>query len=162
MRLDRLTARRRRCSWPAASPAFADATVFIGSTNTPSNARRAKGSAFGAGFLVVGFEFEYADTSEERARRRAIAANRHGQRAAADADCDPRLPAVFHDRRRRLSRVARNDCRRRTVGVNTGGGVKIALAGPLRARVDYRVFRLKGDPLYDTVHRVYAGLNINF
>jgi len=40
--------------------------------------------------------------------------------------------------------------------------VKIALAGPIRARVDYRLFRLKGEPLYDTVHRVYAGLNINF
>jgi len=47
-------------------------------------------------------------------------------------------------------------------GANTGGGVKIALAGPIRARVDYRLFRLKGEPLYDTVHRVYAGLNINF
>ena len=30
---------------------------------------------------------------------------------------------------------------------NTGGGVKIALAGPLRARVDYRVFTLRGEPL---------------
>ena len=61
-----------------------------------------------------------------------------------------------------LSRATRNavgnELRRRT----PGGGVKIALAGPIRARVDYRVFRLNGEPLYDTVHRVYAGLNIKF
>src|SRR5215208_6134975 len=46
-----------------ASPAFADATVFIGTTTTPSN-RAVKGASFGAGFLVVAFEFEYAVTSE--------------------------------------------------------------------------------------------------
>ena len=57
----------------------------------------------------------------------------------------------------------RLDTRQETqFGVNTGGGVKISLLGPLRARVDYRVFRLKGDPLYETVHRVYAGVNLKF
>ena len=33
------------------------------------------------------------------------------------------------------------------VGVNVGGGVKMSLAGPLRLRLDYRVFTLKGTPL---------------
>jgi opacity protein-like surface antigen len=45
---------------------------------------------------------------------------------------------------------------------NTGGGVKVALAGPLRLRVDYRVFRLGGDALHSSAHRVYAGLNLRF
>ena len=45
------------------SPAFADATLFIGSTTTPTN-RPAKGFAVGMGLLVVGFEFEFAETSE--------------------------------------------------------------------------------------------------
>ena len=40
--------------------------------------------------------------------------------------------------------------------------MKISLLGPLRARVDYRVFRLRGEPLHETVHRVYAGLNMKF
>jgi hypothetical protein len=40
--------------------------------------------------------------------------------------------------------------------------VKISLLGPLRARVDYRVFKLQGDPLHDVVHRVYAGVNLRF
>jgi len=40
--------------------------------------------------------------------------------------------------------------------------VKIRLIGPLRARFDYRVFRLRGEPLYDVVHRFYVGANLNF
>jgi hypothetical protein len=48
------------------------------------------------------------------------------------------------------------------VGLNTGGGVKISLLGPVRARLDYRVFKLRGAPLYSTVHRLYAGINLSF
>ena len=43
-------------------------------------------------------------------------------------------------------------------GMNAGAGTKIALLGPIRARLDYRVFRLRGEPLHSVVHRVYAGL----
>ena len=46
--------------------------------------------------------------------------------------------------------------------LNNGGGVKIRLAGPLRARVDYRIFNLRGAPQHSTVQRVYAGLNLAF
>jgi hypothetical protein len=45
---------------------------------------------------------------------------------------------------------------------NTGGGVKVSLIGPLRARLDYRVFKLHGEPLHDVVHRIYAGINLKF
>ena len=41
-------------------------------------------------------------------------------------------------------------------------GVKVSVLGPVRARLDYRVFKLRGDALYSTVHRVYAGLNLAF
>jgi hypothetical protein len=47
-------------------------------------------------------------------------------------------------------------------GLNTGGGVKISLAGPLRLRLDYRVFKLGNDALYSPSHRFYAGLNLKF
>ena len=50
----------------------------------------------------------------------------------------------------------------RGLGYNTGGGVKIALVGPLRVRVDYRVFNLGSGALYSTAHRIYAGLNLKF
>jgi hypothetical protein len=47
-------------------------------------------------------------------------------------------------------------------GVNTGGGAKISLVGPLRLRVDYRVFKLGSGALYSPAHRIYAGLNLKF
>jgi hypothetical protein len=46
--------------------------------------------------------------------------------------------------------------------VNTGGGVKVKLVGPLRVRVDYRLFKLRGEPLNPTVHRIYVGANLAF
>src|ERR1051325_7137953 len=47
-----------------ASPAWADLTAFVGTGTTPSN-RTARGFAFGAGLLVIGFEFEYSDIKED-------------------------------------------------------------------------------------------------
>ena len=40
--------------------------------------------------------------------------------------------------------------------------VKLALAGPLRLRLDYRVFRLNGNPLFKKVQRFYGGLSLSF
>ena len=48
------------------------------------------------------------------------------------------------------------------VGLNTGGGVKVTLVGPVRVRVDYRVFKLGGGALNSPAHRVYAGLTLAF
>jgi hypothetical protein len=45
-------------------------------------------------------------------------------------------------------------------GLNTGGGVKVSLIGPIRLRVDYRIFKLGSGALYSPVHRIYAGLNL--
>jgi hypothetical protein len=49
-----------------------------------------------------------------------------------------------------------------SVAANLGGGLKIRVAGPLKLRLDYRLFRLRGDPLHDTYHRVYAGATLGF
>ena len=54
---------------------------------------------------------------------------------------------------------ARNDL---GLALNTGGGVKVTLAGPLRVRVDYRVFKVGSGALYSPAHRIYAGLNLKF
>ena len=48
------------------------------------------------------------------------------------------------------------------VGTNLGGGVKIGLAGPLRLRLDYRIFTLAGDARHTKVQRIYAGLTLGF
>jgi hypothetical protein len=143
-----------------ATPAFADATLFIGTSSTPAN-RQMKGFAFGIGLLVVAFEFEYANTSEEPLD--AAPALRTGmgnlllQTPFAVMGFQPYFTTGGGAYRETL------DTRQETnFGVNSGGGVKISLVGPFRARVDYRVFKLRGDPLHDTVHRVYAGLNVKF
>jgi hypothetical protein len=143
-----------------ATPAFADATAFIGTTTTPDN-RAARGVAIGVGLLIVGFEFEYASTSE--AEDGAAPSLRTGMGNVLLQTPFPIAGLQFYittgagGYRERLG-----DRQETHLGFNTGGGVKISLLGPIRARLDYRVFNLRGEPLHATVHRVYAGLNLAF
>ena len=143
-----------------ASPALADATFFIGSTTTPSN-RQVKGFALGFGLLVVGFEFEYATTSEKEEELapglRTGMGNVLLQTPFPVFGVQPYFTTGGGAYRETL-----NDLSETNFGLNTGGGAKISLLGPVRARIDYRVFKLRGDPLHDTVHRVYGALNLSF
>lgn len=143
-----------------ASPAFADATIFIGATTSPST-RQARGFAVGFGLLIVAFEFEYSNTSEDAADRaprlRTGMGNVLLQTPVAIAGFQPYFTIGGGGYRETL-----DDRSETNFGVNTGGGVKISLIGPLRARVDYRVFTLKGSPLEDVVHRFYVGANLKF
>jgi hypothetical protein len=142
------------------SPAFADATVFLGSTTTPTN-RPAKGFAVGVGLLVVGFEFEFSETSENveevAPSLRTGMGNVLFQTPIAVAGMQFYLTTGGGAYREVLGERQETH-----VGVNTGGGVKVSLLGPIKARLDYRVFKLRGEPLHKTVHRVYAGLNLAF
>ena len=142
------------------TPAFADATLFIGSTTTPAN-RQAKGFAIGMGLLVVGFEFEYATTAETP--EDAAPSLRTGMGNVLLQTPIPVAGMQFYfttgGGAYREVLVARQETH---VGINTGGGVKVTLLGPIRARLDYRIFKLRGEPLHSTVHRVYAGLNLSF
>lgn len=143
-----------------ASPAFADGTAFIGGAGSPST-RQARGFAVGMGLLIVGFEFEYSNISEDVAdaapRLRTGMGNVLLQTPIAISGFQPYFTIGGGGYRENL------DTRQETnFGLNTGGGVKINLIGPLRVRADYRVFTLKGSPLYDVVHRVYVGANIKF
>jgi hypothetical protein len=143
-----------------ATPAFADATLFIGGTTTPST-RQVKGFAVGAGLLIVGFEFEYANTSEDLVEAapgvRTFMGNVLLQTPIAVMGLQPYFTTGGGGYRETLDTV-----RETHFGVNTGGGVKVSLLGPLRARVDYRVFKLRGSPLHDVVHRFYVGANLKF
>jgi hypothetical protein len=142
------------------TPAFADATLFIGSTATPSH-RNVKGFAFGAGLVIIGFEFELANTVEAPAdgapQLRTGMGNVLLQTPIPVAGMQFYLTSGGGLYREKLG--TRQETQ---LGMNSGGGVKITLLGPLRARVDYRVFKLRGEPLYSVVHRVYAGLNLSF
>jgi hypothetical protein len=144
----------------AAAPAAADATIFVGTTSTPSN-RTAKGFAIGAGLLVVAFEFEFSRTSEESTDAAPALTTGMGNVLLQTPFAVMGLQPYFTTGGG-MYRETLDDAQETHFGVNTGGGVKISLLGPVRARVDYRVFKLQGEPLHDTVHRVYAGLNLRF
>jgi len=142
------------------STASADITAFLGTNPTPVN-RVTTGFGVGVGLVIVGFEFEYANTSE--------------------AEDDPApglrtfmfnglLQTPFPIAGMQFYGTAGGGVYRETllgasetnVGLNVGGGVKISLIGPLRLRLDYRVFTLSGDPLHSKPQRFYAGLNVKF
>src|SRR4029453_12636883 len=120
------------------------------------------------GVLILGFEFEYA-------------------RAGGDDECQPLLGSetcaptartgmlnvlvqtprgvvpktqlyatigggVFRERFDGL------DIQETGAGTNVGGGTKIELVGPLRLRLDYRVFRFTGDAVHKNPQRFSVGL----
>ena len=144
--------------------AYADATLFVGATTSPSN-RTAKGFAIGAGLLVIGFEFEYSDTTDDLPSRAPSLKTGMGnlllQSPVALAGIQPYFTVgggVYHEDLGTNGSIADNT----GFGMNTGGGVKIGLLGPIRLRVDYRVFSLKNGALTSPAHRVYAGINLKF
>jgi opacity protein-like surface antigen len=144
----------------APSPVLADATLFIGSSPTPSN-RPARGAALGFSLSLVGFEFEYASSSEELAGAAPGLTTVMGNallQTPIVAGFQPYVTAGIGGYREQLGQ----DQHGTHVGLNTGGGVKVSVIGPLRVRLDYRVFTLRGEPLQSTVHRIYAGANIAF
>jgi opacity protein-like surface antigen len=144
----------------AASPARADLTGFIGANTTPAS-RQARGVAFGMGLLVIGFELEYAYTPDDPSAAAPSLRTGMGnvllQTPVAIAGFQPYFTTGAG-----LFRESLGTHQETNLGLNTGGGVKIALAGPLRLRVDYRVFNLGGDALYSPAHRISAGLNLKF
>ncbi len=144
----------------AASAVHADATLFVGGTTTPST-RAMKGFAFGGGILAVGFEFEYADTGEDALEGAPSLRTGMGNVLLQTPVPIGRFQPYFTTGAG-LYREALDDVTETQIGANTGGGVKIRLIGPLRVRVDYRLFKLRGDPLFSVVHRVYAGANLGF
>ena len=143
--------------------AFADATAFVGVHTNPER-QSMRGLSAGAGFLVVGFEGEYAQAGEDESAGvpslTTISGNVYvqtpipifGTRFYATTGV-----GVYREK------VEAIDHQETSTVFNTGGGAKITLVGPLRVRLDYRVLKLRGEPLRpSTVHRLYAGLNLGF
>ncbi len=140
--------------------AAADATAFLGATTTPTN-RSARGFAVGFGVLIVGFEFEYSSTTEHPLE---------GAPSLRTGSFNGLLQTPFEIARMQFYATAGGGLYREVLesasetsfAVNTGGGVKISLYGPIRVRIDYRVFKLSGSPLYSHPQRIYVGLNLKF
>lgn len=140
--------------------AAADITAFLGLTPTPEN-RAVRGAALGFGLLVLGFEFEYSSAVEDPLE--LLPALQTGSANVLIQTPVEISGMQFYGTvgggvyRERLLTVQETH-----VSTNVGGGAKIRLAGPLRLRLDYRLFRLQGSPLYATYQRFYAGANLAF
>lgn len=142
----------------AAAPARADITAFIGLTPTPER-HTLKGFSVGAGLIIVGWEFEFAHIAED------------------DADLLPGLKTysgnflvqtptqgvqLYGTTGVEAYRENLGDFQETYFGTNIGGGAKIKLVGPLRVRLDYRIFKLQGSPLHSVYQRFYVGGNLKF
>jgi len=143
-----------------AVPARADLTLFLGANTTPAN-RTVRGGAFGVGLLIVGFEGEYSNTPDDPSANAPSLMTGSGnvllQTPIAIFGFQPYFTTGGGFYRETLG--THQDT---SFALNTGGGVKISLVGPLRLRVDYRVFKLGSGALESPAHRIYAGLNLKF
>jgi hypothetical protein len=144
----------------AAAPARADLTAFIGANTSPAN-RQTRGFAVGTGLVIVGFEFEYASTTDDPAvgapSLKTGSGNLLLQTPGAFFGFQPYWTTGGGVYQEELGTHQDTG-----FSLNTGGGVKVNLIGPIRLRVDYRVFRQGSGALYSTAHRVYTGLNLKF
>jgi hypothetical protein len=143
---------------PAA--AHADLTVFLGRNTAGDEGSTTRGFAFGASVLMVGFEFEYGSTSEDQTRGVPSLKTTTGTVFLQTFG----IPAVqlYIGTGGGVYRERLATDEETAFVLGTGGGGKIKLAGPLRVRVDYRIFNLKGNPRHDTVQRIYVGANLAF
>ena len=139
-------------------PASADATLFLGSTTSPTH-RTVKGASVGVSLVIVGFEFEYASTAEDIALAAPSLKTTSGNVFAQTIGLPFQLYATTGTG---IYREHLGTTQETNILLNTGGGVKIPVLGPIRARVDYRVFNLRGNPQHSTVQRIYAGVNLAF
>jgi len=137
--------------------AAADATAFLGFSPKPAT-RSVAGFAVGVSLVIVGFEFEYASTSENpeelAPRLRTGMVNALIQ--------TPTRTQFYLTAGGGFYREALEERSDTQFGTNIGGGMKMPLVGPLRLRIDYRLFNLRGSPIYNRPHRIYAGANITF
>ena len=137
--------------------ALADVTAFMGATLTPSS-RAVRGAAIGLSLLVVGFEFEYASTAEDLAE--GSPSLRTGMINGLVQT--PTRTQLYVTAGGGFFREALGGGSETGFGTNVGGGVKVGLVGPLRLRLDYRIFNLRGNALYKNPQRFYAGVNLTF
>ena len=142
------------------STARADATAFLGRNSAGDDRSVARGFALGASLLIIGFEFEYANSSEDQGSATPSLRTTAGNVSAQTFG----LPGfqLYATTGVGMYRERLGNDEETGLLLNNGGGVKINLAGPLRVRIDYRIFTLKGDPRHTNIQRIYAGLNLAF
>jgi opacity protein-like surface antigen len=171
----------------ASAPARADVTGFIAASRlqlppaiaaseNEKSTRFTKGLAAGVGLVIIGFEFEWATTRGvydecgrtpiqdycapglSTAMGNVLLQTPHG---LMPVQLYGTVGAGGYKERFDVPQFGIDESHY-GFGTNVGGGVKIDLAGPLRLRLDYRVFTLANNAFHKTPQRFYAGLNLAF
>jgi len=144
----------------SASPARADITAFIGMSPTPNN-HAVKGIGVGVGLLIVGFEFEYSNLSEDSFEQLPGLKTYSGN-VLVQTPIEVMGTQFYATAGAQGYQETLGATDEKHFGTNIGGGAKIKLLGPIRLRLDYRIFRLQGSPIHSTYQRFYAGANLKF
>ena len=143
----------------AADRAFADMTVFAGTTTA---SRTTFGATLGLSLQPVGLEFEYADTSSgRRAGNPALRTGLFNLLLGASFPSGGRI-RIYGTAGAGVYRESLAEQARTGLAASGGGGIYLRLAGPFRIRLDYRLLALRGDFLRRRPRRVYAGLDMGF
>jgi len=143
----------------APTAAHADITAFLGAFLTPTR-QSVQGVSVGFKILLVGVEFEFVRATEDlEAHRPEI--------QAGSASVLVETPTG----RVKLYGLLGGGVYREQVGgvagdtstsLHAGGGVKIALSGPIGLRVDYRLVNMTGRLEDKRQQRLYAGVRVDF
>ena len=141
----------------SASTARADLTAFWGVSPSPVK-HSTRGVALGISLLVIGFEGEYGSTTENVVN--GVPGLRTGMINGLVQT--PTRTQFYVTAGGGIYRAQLGLTHDTSVATNVGGGIKIGLAGPLRVRLDYRIFNLRGSHFPKNPQRFYAGLNLTF
>jgi hypothetical protein len=137
--------------------ASADITAFLSVSPTPAN-HAGSGVAVGMGLVVVGFEFEYSALAKNDAT--GVPGLKCGMGNVLVQTPTKKLQFYATTGGGAYSE-SQGSTSTTGFGTNVGGGAKIGLVGPLRLRVDYRVYQLQGGATYKNPKRFYVGLNLS-
>jgi hypothetical protein len=137
--------------------ASADITFFLGLNPTPES-RSVRGVSAGISMLIVGFEFDYAITRENTPE--GLPGLQTGMFNILVQT--PTNTQLYVTAGGGIYRESLAGDRETQFGTNFGGGIKIGLFGPIKVRVDYRIFDLRGNPRYNRPQRLYVGVNWAF
>jgi hypothetical protein len=143
-----------------ARPAHADLTAFLGLSPTPDN-RSARGFAGGLSLVIIGFEFEYSQILEDELEALPSLKTWSGN-VLLQTPVEVHGVQLYATTGAGGYREQLGEDSTTHVDVNIGGGAKIRIKGPLRVRLDYRVFKLQGEPRFSPYQRFYAGANLAF
>jgi len=142
-----------------AAPVQADLTAFAGTQGNPSS--QVRGFGLGLSLLMFGLEFEYSDTTPRT--RNGLAGTQTGMfnllAQSPFVISHLQFYATIGGGFYKNKEATWQETGRAT---NAGGGVKISLTGPIRLRIDYRVFMLPGGRQGTQQQRFYTGLNLAF